>query len=364
MKIFSWLLMFALYYFGGYFTGAYITEYIDQLLVTNNRLVLIVVFFIILLLVCFMQVIIHEAGHLIFGLLSGYKFNSFRIFNYMIVKDNNKLVLKRHSVAGTGGQCLMSPPDLIDGKIPYVLYNLGGSFFNFISSIICFILLQFMDTNLLSLFVFMFGFMGFIYGVVNGVPLRLGTVDNDGYNVVSISKDKYAIKSLWLQLKINELLSKGVRLKDMEDDWFVIPDDIDLKNSMSVVIPVFTVNRLMDQKDFIKAKEMINYLLNSDTGMIDLYRYLLICELIYINLIEDNLEEVNKLYNKKYIKFIKKMKTNPSVIRCEYTYNLLYKKDKAKCDKLMKLFEDVAIKYPHPIEIELERELLAITNSK
>lgn len=54
MKIFSWLLMFALYYFGGYFTGAYIVEYIDQLLVANNSLLLIVIFFIQLLLVCFM----------------------------------------------------------------------------------------------------------------------------------------------------------------------------------------------------------------------------------------------------------------------------------------------------------------------
>ena len=28
------------------------------------------------------QIIIHEGGHLVFGLLSGYKFSSFRIFNF------------------------------------------------------------------------------------------------------------------------------------------------------------------------------------------------------------------------------------------------------------------------------------------
>lgn len=72
---------------------------------------------------CFIQIIIHEFVHLIFDLVSGYKFNSFRIFNYMIVKDNDKLVFKKYSVTG---------------RIPYVLYDLGGSILNFISAIICF----------------------------------------------------------------------------------------------------------------------------------------------------------------------------------------------------------------------------------
>lgn len=30
----------------------------------------------------FIQLIIHEAGHLVFGLVSGYKFSSFRIFSF------------------------------------------------------------------------------------------------------------------------------------------------------------------------------------------------------------------------------------------------------------------------------------------
>lgn len=73
-----------------------------------------------------LQIIIHEAGHLIGGILTGYKFSSFRIFNFMFIKENDKLKLKKLSLAGTGGQCLMSPPEFIEGKVPYILYNLGG----------------------------------------------------------------------------------------------------------------------------------------------------------------------------------------------------------------------------------------------
>ena len=34
----------------------------------------------------FIQLVIHEAGHLVFGLLSGYRFSSFRIFSFMWIK--------------------------------------------------------------------------------------------------------------------------------------------------------------------------------------------------------------------------------------------------------------------------------------
>lgn len=60
----------------------------------------------------FLQIIVHEAGHLAFGLLSGYAFSSFRIMDFMWIKEDGKLRLKKFSLAGTGGQCLMEPPEM------------------------------------------------------------------------------------------------------------------------------------------------------------------------------------------------------------------------------------------------------------
>ena len=57
-----------------------------------------------------LQLILHEAGHYLFGRLTGYTFVSFRIDNYTWIKENGKLVLKRFKIPGTGGQCLMMPP--------------------------------------------------------------------------------------------------------------------------------------------------------------------------------------------------------------------------------------------------------------
>ena len=133
--------------------------------------------------------LVHEAGHLVFGLLTGYGFCSFRIFSFMWVKDGEKLKLRRLSLAGTGGQCLMSPPDIKDGKMPFVLYNLGGSIMNAAVGAL-FLALYFICPNgsRTAPFVLLFAAVGFITAVMNGVPMRLGAVDNDGYNALAISK--------------------------------------------------------------------------------------------------------------------------------------------------------------------------------
>ena len=58
----------------------------------------------------FAHVIIHEGGHLVCGLISGWKYLSFRVGNLTLVKQDGKLKCKKTTVAGTGGQCLMIPP--------------------------------------------------------------------------------------------------------------------------------------------------------------------------------------------------------------------------------------------------------------
>ena len=81
-------------------------------------------------LIVFVHIIIHELGHLVFGLLTGYQFASFRIGSLMFVKKQEKIKVKKFSLMGTGGQCLMMPPKMENGSMPYRLYNLGGVIFN------------------------------------------------------------------------------------------------------------------------------------------------------------------------------------------------------------------------------------------
>ena len=312
------------------------------------------------------HIIIHEGGHLVFGLLTGYRFSSFRIFSFMWVKDGESVKFKRHSIAGTGGQCLMSPPDIKNGEMPIVWYNLGGSLMNIIFStvfLICFFL--FNSVSVLSGILLLFALLGFSLAILNGVPMRMGAIDNDGYNAISLTKDAEAREAFWMQMKVVEETTKGVRLRDMPPEWFTVPTDEAMSNSMVAARGVFACNRLMDEERFEEADELMAHLLEIESGMVGLHRSILVCERIYVELIHQNRREVvEEKLTKNLQSFMKAMKDTLSILRTQYAIALLYDGDKAKAETIKAQFEKRAKTYPYPHEIDSERDLMKLAESK
>ncbi|MBR6635596.1 MAG: M50 family metallopeptidase [Clostridia bacterium] len=314
----------------------------------------------------FIHIIVHEAGHLIFGLLSGYKFSSFRIFNFMWVKENEKTVFKRLKIPGTAGQCLMSPPDIVNGSFPVVLFNLGGVIMNIAASLVFLVLVfAFKSWAYVSPALLVFVLVGFVSALMNGIPMSTGDVNNDGYNAFSLSGNIAAMRSFWVQLKVNEKLTKGVRVKDMPAEWFEVPDDEAMKNSMAAVMGIFAANRLMDEQKFEEADSLMAHLIEIDSGITPLHRNLTLCDRAYVEMVGENRKAVlDELLTKELLVFIKKMKKFPTVLRTEYVYSLLVLKDVNKADKIKKLFDKVALTYPYPQDIQSERELMEIAEKK
>ncbi len=314
----------------------------------------------------FLNLILHEAGHLVFGLVTGYKFCSFRILSFMWVKEGGKIRLRRFSLAGTGGQCLMSPPELVDGQMPAFLYNLGGCFMNLIASVVA-LMLYFVasDIPFLSELLMMAVLVGVGIALVNGIPMRMGAVDNDGYNAFSLRRNPEARRALWLQLKVNEQITSGVRLKDMPDEWFALPSDEAMKNGLVAVQGVFACNRMVDAHQFEEADRMMEHLLEIDSGIVGLHRNLMICDRIYIELISEKRKDLlDGFLTPKQKKFMRSMKRYPSVIRTEYACALLGERDVAKAEAFKALFEKCAKTYPYPNDVQSERELMEIAEGK
>ncbi len=350
--------------------GVFMVEYIDALLEAERSAGEIVfsaaLLFAGLYVAIFLQIILHEAGHLLFGRLTGYRFSSFRIGSLMWIKEDGRLCFRRLSVAGTGGQCLMAPPDMVDGKIPFVLYNLGGSLVNLLSAAL-FTGLYFgcRRIPIVSVLLLMLAVIGVAFAFVNGIPMRLGVVDNDGYNALALGKNSEALRSFWLQMKINEQIVKGVRIKDMPDQWFYVPAAESMKNSMVAVMGVFACNRFMDAMEFDRADQQMGELLRMETGIIGLHRSLLVVDRIYCELVRENRAEVlGEMLDRQQKKFMKSMKNFPSVLRTEYAYALLAEKDMAKAAAIRERFDKNARTYPHPSEIAGERELMVYAEQR
>ena len=305
------------------------------------------------------HVIAHEAGHLVGGLLSGYRFISFRIMNVMLIKIDGRMQLRNYSLAGTGGQCLMSPPEMKEGKIPVFLYNLGGSLMNFIfSGILVFVAVLVRDNAIASYILITLSLLGFASALTNGIPMNSGLVTNDGYNALKLSDNKAALRGFWIQMKINEMLVYGKAVGDMPQEWFEIPTDEEMKNAMIAPLGVFGCAYLMEKGEYEKAESTMEHLLSIESGIVGVHRSLMLCDRIYLRLIVGDDETAAQLYDEELKKFIQSMKSFPQVIRTEYVIALLLEKDGRKAEECIKRMEKVEKTYPYPLDVQLERSYM------
>ena len=225
-----------------------------------------------------LQTALHEAGHLVFGLLTGYRFCSFRLFGLMLKAEQGRLRFRRMKVAGTSGQCLMLPPPMQGQHLPYVWYNLGGVLFNFISAVVLFALCGLVG-GYAGAVLFTAGCIGLAMGVLNGVPMRVGYVDNDGANLLAVHRGQGAPYAFWVQLMVNYSLGQGQRLGDMPDQWFVPTPGANLQNPLVATQQVLYCNRLMDTNNFAAALPAMQQLC-SGSAITGLHRHLLTCDII------------------------------------------------------------------------------------
>ena len=350
------LVIFLLGFFGGRLLGQEIAK---SSLSSEESIFRAVLYIFIFYFGYIIQAIIHEAGHLIFGLISGYEFISFRVGSITIIKDEGKFKLKKFKIKGTGGQCLMMPKTNNYEELNYVLYNLGGILMNAIISIISLIVLMSVDTNkYIKVILFTLIFMGVLCVISNGIPMKFAGISNDGYNTITISRDKFIKYCFYTQLKVNGLLSKGMRVKDMPVEWFYVKDGADLNNHMVTYMKIMEANYYQDKLNFDLAKECYENILDKAPDIIKLYENEIKCELLFYEILNGNTEKVEELYTKELRNYIKLTNCYISRKRLMYVYNLLVLKDKKKADKVLGEFEKVKKSYPIKGEIESEKEIM------
>ena len=319
---------------------------------------------IIMYIASFVQTIIHESGHLIFGLITGYKFVSFRIGHFMFIKEKGRLKIKLYNVVGTAGQCLMMPPQWNE-KIPYRLYNLGGCIMNAATAL--FALAAYFAAGAEGFFALcmaMLAVMGLSMALTNGIPMRVGGISNDGMNAALLGKKENTMRAFWLQLYVNGLIAKGERYRNMPREWFRLPEGEELSDPICCAMGVMLYNFCFDMHEFDEAEQTINYMLNAP-GLLDVEKNELLCELLFLRVLRGApKEEIDSLLTPKLDKYIKATANYVSRRRLAYAYQLLYLKNYSTAQKCLEVFERTAATYPYSAETENEREIIEIVKQK
>ena len=306
-----------------------------------------------------LTVILHEGGHLIFGLLTGYRFVSFSVFGFVVQRGTDgRFCLGHKPMAGMAGQCLLAPPGGIDDPMPVALYNMGGVIVNAAVALACGIGMLLQPSAVAFAVYMLLGLVNLYFALTNGLPLPPALIQNDGGNQRCL-KTPEGRRALWVQLSMAAEQVAGKRLRDMPEDWFALSPGADLNNPLICSVAVFRAAQLMDQLKLPEAEQAIRALLNRKTGLLGLHRFLLSCDGAVCELLlgrpGDLLEALN---TKQHQQLLQSMPRNPSVLRTRYAIALLREQDIPAANAILADFQRYAPVYPFPQEVAAEKELL------
>lgn len=262
----------------------------------------------ILFITLFVQMIIHELGHLIFGLLTKYKLVSFQILFLKIIKNEKiKLTFDFNNIIA--GQCLMEPPKKDNNSYyPYFWHLIGGIVLNLIVVLVAFPFV-FKTSGLLSFSLYSFSFIGLMIAILNGIPFN-DKIPNDGKNLINIINSIPNKEAYYLQLCTNALLNKGFSYQEIDTANFVDPKYSDIDSSLMTVAKMIEYNYYCYKLDFYNAFSIISYLFNRKEKL-NYFNEIISLEyifmLILLNLKQEATNEVLNL-PKPIIKYLSKSK--------------------------------------------------------
>jgi len=317
------------------------------------------------------QVLFHELGHLVGGLLTGYKFVSFTVSKKTLIRENGKLTWRNYSYGGVGGRVLLLPPELKDGKAPYKLMFSGGILTDLIFSIVYFLLFLTLADNILWLAcICLVMAANSLHSVfLNGLPFNNGGVLTDGYVLTELgrTKDKTVLPIFMLNLRAEALRQTGVRTRDLPTSLFEPLTVSNLTNSIyHVALSVQKAGYLLDNKQFNEAKEILKEIfLNISTY--EEIKLPVQVTLLFTELITDkNQEVIEQLYNDELKEYLQIISTHEdkkiSVFQIWYSYARLVEKDDTKAQEYLALFEEACQQSVNFGSLPLARDMMALVD--
>lgn len=286
-KILSFIVIAALTF--GYFQGNGIVPSDIVNLIPFWKLMLSVL---IMFLTISVHIFLHEAGHLVFGKLTGYQLISFQIPFFRYDAQTRSFSSEKSRVQGMLGQCLMSPPGkkAYEDK-PYFLYLAGGVIINLITAVLLYAV-SFMFVGEISFYFFLFSLLPFYFFFVNVLPYAY----TDGKLLRSIKQSKVSKVLYFKQLELNALLEAGTTYDELPDDFFAEVHSGKAKESLlGEYHYIIAYQRLLTGSDFPAADQLLKDYQSNWNYMQSIYVRNLASELLFCHAIFGRKQEAKEL---------------------------------------------------------------------
>lgn len=205
-----------------------------------------------------LQVILHEAGHLVMGLLCGYGFVSFRIFSYVLVSRKQGLKVARYQSPGTFGETALDPPERKeDGSYPLLPYCYGGVLMNFLTALLSALALTFTQDLILRMFLLLMILTGLFLIISNGIPAENNGYSNDAKIFEKLSADHTLRDLFFRNMKAEAALQQGERPSMIPDSWITDQRSrIQDRSDIGITARMHVLYQMLDQRRISEARKM------------------------------------------------------------------------------------------------------------
>ena len=303
-------------------------------------------------------VALHETGHLVFGLVTGYSVLSFKLGPFEWYSSNDKVRFRVNPISSfVLGQCLMSPPKKKKRSKPkFYLYNAGGLIFSYISTLV-FILLFFLINNVYIKFLFVPIISLSVFLLINNSMYQEGGF-NDVCNHMLVKKNPKYLNAIMYQLEMVSNIYNGKRYgaKTSYEPYFESK-----LNHITLAVVQFKFLQAIDKDDFETAKKMSELLLKNYHGIFMLTsKVSVLFEILYTDLVIDmNMNAFRRHF--KWIGVKEETLCKKYAFDLSYYYNIynkIYNKDYSIEDDISLLYESEAFNVGEKLSIKKKFDIL------
>lgn len=316
-----------------------------------------------IILICvafFLQLIIHEGGHLVAGLLTGYRFVSFRVLNWQLIRKDDRLQWRNFELAGTGGQCLLAPPDKPIDQIDTRWYNAGGVLANVITAVLAIVLMYTVDMPFwLHALMFLMTFIGVSFALLNGIPMKVGGVANDGLNLFQMEKDQPAKLCFCNILDVNASGQEGEPYTEMPECLFAMPDPFDWENALHVGSVLLSVTRMMAFHRWEDAYQLLTKAHDNKDSYMRLYQLEIENMMTQVCFFTGRDDEARKHYSKEVAKHVTQHASTQSDKQLtRMAVALALDGDRPRAEQILKEVEARRDRYAQQSDVALSLDLM------
>lgn len=280
------------------------------------------------------SILVHELGHLVFGLATGFKFFSFQFLNLLFYKENHhiKFTFSRAPFQNAAGQCILYNHDFPSvEKKPYFWYNIGGLLFNLVLFLLG-VTLMLVASGILDYVGWLLLLINAFFILSNGIPQSNDhIINNDGNTIKLCHQSEAELLGFYASINMHQKLAAGIELRDLEVTHIT---PLERANIFSLSTHLIELDQHMANLDYSAAKDLGQRLLENP-NIKALYKDTILLEMLFIELIAGSPEDViDQFDTKKLFAF-----SSETALRVQYAYGKFAGYDAKKLEKIKEKFD-------------------------